>query len=211
LYNSGLHVFLYRARSRYDLTSLRSGIVFAGRLIENTFRRQYLPVALEGLLLRAQLHTLLENHPASQADLVRALELAEPEGCIAVFVEQGPPVAEALAALVEQNNLGSVQPDYVRRILAASSSLERPDKTGSGAPPASLPAEMELEPLIEPLTDREMEVLHLMAQGLKYREIAAELFISLNTVRSHVKAIYGKLNVNNRTHAIAAARQRRIL
>ncbi len=50
-----------------------------------------------------------------------------------------------------------------------------------------------------------------MAAGLKYKEIAARLFISLNTVRYHVKALYGKLNVNNRTQAIAAARQQEIL
>jgi LuxR family maltose regulon positive regulatory protein len=61
------------------------------------------------------------------------------------------------------------------------------------------------------LTDRELDVLRLMAEGLKYKEIAARLFISLNTVRFHVKAIYGKLNVNNRTQAIQRARQLRIL
>jgi len=61
--------------------------------------------------------------------------------------------------------------------------------------------------LFEPLTDREQEVLLLMAGGLKYKEIADKLFISLNTVRSHVKAIYGKLGVNNRTQAIETARQ----
>jgi LuxR family maltose regulon positive regulatory protein len=61
------------------------------------------------------------------------------------------------------------------------------------------------------LTDRELDVLRLIAQGLKYKEIGAKLFISLNTVRYHVKAIYGKLDVNNRTQAIAKARQHRIL
>jgi LuxR family maltose regulon positive regulatory protein len=79
-------------------------------------------------------------------------------------------------------------------------------------PPASGPvALVEPETPVEPLTDRELEVLGLMAEGLKYKEIAARLFISLNTVRFHVKAIYGKLNVNNRTGAIQMARQRRIL
>ena len=61
--------------------------------------------------------------------------------------------------------------------------------------------------LIEPLTDRALDVLRLMSEGLKYKEIAIQLFISLNTVRSHVKAIYGKLNVNNRTQALEVARQ----
>jgi LuxR family maltose regulon positive regulatory protein len=65
--------------------------------------------------------------------------------------------------------------------------------------------------LIEPLTERELEVLRLMAEGLKYEEIAGRLFISLNTVRTYVKGIYGKLNVNNRTKAIAAAHQHRLI
>jgi LuxR family maltose regulon positive regulatory protein len=65
--------------------------------------------------------------------------------------------------------------------------------------------------LIEALTDRELDVLGLMAEGLKYKDIAARLFISLNTVRYHVKAIYGKFNVSNRTQAIARARQLHIL
>jgi LuxR family maltose regulon positive regulatory protein len=65
--------------------------------------------------------------------------------------------------------------------------------------------------LVEPLTERELEVLRLMVEGLKYKEIAARLFVSLNTVRSHVRAIYGKLDANNRTQAIERARQLRIL
>ena len=65
--------------------------------------------------------------------------------------------------------------------------------------------------LIDPLTDRELDVLRLMAGGLKYKEIASKLFISLNTVRFHVKTIYGKLSVNNRTQAIERARQLQIL
>ena len=65
--------------------------------------------------------------------------------------------------------------------------------------------------LIDPLTDRELDVLGLMKEGLKYKEIAERLFISQNTVRFHVKAIYGKLSVNNRTQAIERARQLQIL
>ena len=65
--------------------------------------------------------------------------------------------------------------------------------------------------MIEPLTHRELDVLRLMAEGLKYEDIAHRLFISLNTVRSHVKVIYGKLEVQNRTQAIERARRLQLL
>jgi LuxR family maltose regulon positive regulatory protein len=209
LYNSGLRVLLYRARARRELASLRPGIELADQLIARALQREYVLVALEALLLRAQISATLgngETNGQSQVDYVRALELAEPEGLIGVFVEQGAPVAEALANLVEQDQLGAVQPDYVKRtrfirsILAAFSSSRLPGPTHGG--PAAL---------IEPLTDRELDVLRSMAEGLKYKEIAARLFISLNTVRFHVKAIYGKLNVNNRTQAIEMARRLQLL
>jgi len=203
LYNSSLRVLLYQIRAGRDSASLRPGIELANRLIAGALQSQYIPVALEALLLRAQMHAVLGDHRASQADYARALELAEPEGFIGVFVEQGPPVAEALANLVEQNQLGTVQPGYVERILAAFSRLQPPGAARGEQPAPST--------LIEPLTDRELDVLRSMAEGLKYAETAARLFISLNTVRFHVKAIYGKLNVNNRTKAIERARQLRIL
>ncbi len=198
MYNSGLHLLLYRVRSRADLTGLQDGIAFASRLIENACYGQYLPVALEGLLLRAQMYALLGEQSASRADVVRALELAEPEGFIGLFVEQGLPVAEALAELVRLKQLGTVRPDYVARILVVTEL--------TGTPESEAPAA-----LIEPLTDRELDVLRLIAQGLKYKEIAAELYISLNTIRYHVKAIYGKLGVNNRTQAVDVARELRLL
>jgi len=203
LYNSSLCVLLHQARAGRDLTGLRQGIELANRLIAGALQGQYIIVALEALLLRAQMHTALGDHRASQADYARALELAEPEGFIGIFVEQGPPVAEALANLVEQNQLGTVQSTYVERILAAFSRLQPPGAARGEQPAPSA--------LIEPLTGRELDVLRSMAEGLKYKEIAARLFISLNTVRFHVKAIYGKLNVNNRTQAIEVARQLRIL
>jgi LuxR family maltose regulon positive regulatory protein len=211
LYNSSLRVLLYQAWAGRDLTNLRPRIELANRLIAGALQGQYILVALEALLLRAQMHAALGNSLSSRADYATALELAEPEGFIGIFVEQGPPVAEALTNLVEQDRLGTVQPGYVERILAAFSRLQPPGTTRGEQPAPDLPAGTGPVALIEPLTDRELEVLSLMAKGLKYREIAARLYISLNTVRFHVKAIYGKLNVNNRTQAIEVARQLRIL
>jgi LuxR family maltose regulon positive regulatory protein len=151
------------------------------------------------------------NLAASQADYVRALELAEPESFLGVFVAQGPPVFDALANLAKQNRLGTVKPSYVQRILAAFPKTRPRGTIPSEQPALGLPAGTKPAAPIEPLTDRELEVLRLIAQGQKYKEIATRLFISLNTVRFHVKGIYGKLDVNNRTRAVEKARQLRIL
>jgi LuxR family maltose regulon positive regulatory protein len=211
LYNSSLRLLLHQARGRQDPAKLRTGIELASRLITGALQSQTLLVALEALLLRAQMHAALGNTGASQADYARALELAEPEGILGVFVEQGFPVAGALADLVRQDQLGATQARYVGRILAAFSRLQPPGTARGEQPAPDLPAGIKPVALIEPLTDRELDVLHLMAEGLKYKEIAQRLFISLNTVRSHVKAIYGKLNVNNRTQAVELARRLRIM
>jgi LuxR family maltose regulon positive regulatory protein len=203
LYNSSLRFLLHQTRAGRELTDLRPGIELADRLVAGALKGQYIPVALEALLLRAQMHATLGNSQNSQADYVRALELAEPEGFIGIFVEQGLAVAEALASLVEQNQLRTSQPGYVERILAAFPQVQPSAQDSS--------AEAGPKALIEPLTGRELDVLRLMAEGLKYKEIAKRLFVSLNTVRFHVKAIYGKLAVNNRTQAVEQARRLRIL
>jgi LuxR family maltose regulon positive regulatory protein len=200
LYNSGLRVLLRRARRGDDRVELASGIDLATLLIDRAARGQQLLLALDARLLRAQMHALLGNHLSSRADYARALEQAEPERFVALFVEHGRPVADALAQMLERDQLGAVRPEYVERILAAFPGPQPPDACPE-----------EPVALVEPLTDRELEVLSWMAKGHTYKEVAAQLTISLNTVRFHVKAIYGKLNVNNRTQAVERARQLRLL
>lgn len=208
LYNSSLHFLLHHARTKNEMAGLASGIEWANDLLDRFLERQTILVALEMLLLRAQLHSLMGNDSASQKDYVKALELAEPEGFVSVFVEQGQPVAEALKELVRRNQIGKIRLDYIERILAAFSKSHHPldEKPVPVSSVTSQPMS-----LIDPLTGRELEVLNLMSEGLKYKEIAERLFISLNTVRYHVKTVYGKLNVNNRTQAIKKAHKLQIL
>jgi LuxR family maltose regulon positive regulatory protein len=208
LYNSILRLYLYRSRTEVDPSLLESRIEFANRVIKGAFKSQQQTVALEALMLRAQMHAALEDQAASRADYLETLELAEREGFIGVFVDGGQPVAEALADLVKQKQSGNISQEYIQRILEAFSQSRLPrDQQPARVPPdGSRPTG-----LVEPLTGRELDVLHLMAEGLKYKEIAARLFISLNTVRYHVKAIYGKLNAGNRIQAIEIARQLHIL
>jgi LuxR family maltose regulon positive regulatory protein len=215
LYNCSLHILLYQARSGRNRTNLKPGIELADRLIESSTQKQYGLVLLEALMLRAQMQAERKENgsdrDAYQADVIRALELAEPEGILGIFVEQGPLVAESLADLVKQDRLETVQPEYVERILDAISRSQPTDLTGNRQPAPDFQEGPDMAALVEPLTDREMDVLRLMAEGLKYKEIAESLFISLNTVRFHIKAIYGKLGVRNRTQAVNRARQLRIL
>jgi LuxR family maltose regulon positive regulatory protein len=184
LYNSALRSLLHRR----EITDLKHGVELAGNLITSMLRGQYIPIALKALLLRAQMRTALGDDQAGLADYVRALELAEPEGFISVFVEEGRDAAEALAHLLKHDHLGTVRPAYVEAILAAFSQ-SRPQM----------------------LSDRELDVLRLMAEGLTYNEVAKRLFVSVNTVRTHVKAIYGKLGVSNRTQAIERATRKQLL
>jgi LuxR family maltose regulon positive regulatory protein len=120
--------------------------------------------------------------------LADGLALAEPEGYVRTFLDKGQPMADLLRKAAERD----LSPAYARRLLAAFS---RPP-----APPRRVG-----QPLVEPLSERELEVLALLADGLTYQEIAQALFISLNTVKTHLKNVYGKLGVHNRQEAVAKA------
>jgi LuxR family maltose regulon positive regulatory protein len=202
LYNSALQILLYHAQIKRELESLPSGIDLADRLISGALQSQYLSAALETLLLRAQMHAALGNEQASRADVARALELAEPEGFISIFVEEGSFIAESLAVLRKRDRSDSAQSKYIQTILAACSELRPPSAT-RGEQPVSHPPNT----LVEPLTPRELEVLHLIAAGDSNQTIADKLVITVRAVKKHTGNIYGKLNVSSRTQAIARARQ----
>jgi LuxR family maltose regulon positive regulatory protein len=209
LYLSALRIVLHRARARRELVIVKPGLELADQLIAGALQHQYIIFALEALLVRAQLHAALGDEQASLTDWAQAVELAEPEGFISIFVEEGSPAAAALAALLKHDRLGAVPRTHVEKILAAFAGSQPSDDSRT-SPRLATPAESE-SALIEPLTDRELDVLRLMAEGLKYEEIAGKLFISVNTVRSHVKVIYGKFEVKNRTQAIERARHLQLL
>jgi LuxR family maltose regulon positive regulatory protein len=132
--------------------------------------------------------------------LADALALAEPGAFIRIFVDEGPPMAR----LLYEAQTRGIAPDYVQRLLAAFpiNEPEQVDPSKSQAPESEM---------IEFLSERELEVLGLLAQGLKYNQIAEQLIVSLNTIRSHTKHIYDKLEVNNRTQAIQKANDLNLL
>ena len=142
---------------------------------------------IEILMLRALAHQTQGNIPAPLACLERVVTLAEPEGYVRVFVDEGPPMASLLRAAAKQG----IARNYVRRLLAAVSESEHDSPVKQA--------------LIEPLSERELDVLRLLGTDLDGPDIARELMVSLNTVRTHTKNIYAKLAVNNRRAAVRRA------
>jgi LuxR family maltose regulon positive regulatory protein len=124
--------------------------------------------------------------------LERALSLAEPEGFVRLFVDKGQPMARLLYQAAKRG----IAPEYADQLLAAFPAVE-PAPTALSRPSSEM---------IEPLSERECEVLLLIAEGLSNREIAQRLFLALSTVKVHTYNIYGKLGVHSRTQAVAKAR-----
>jgi LuxR family maltose regulon positive regulatory protein len=163
----------------------------AARLLE-----RLLPAAEQGgrtgrvieiLVLRALAHQALGSPRAALAALERAVTLAEPEGYVRVFADEGPAMASLLRAAARQGT----RPGYVRRLLAAASGAGHNGPVGQG--------------LIEPLSERELDVLRLLGTELDGPAIARELMVSLNTMRTHTRNIYAKLAVTSRRAAVRRA------
>src|SRR5918998_304622 len=132
--------------------------------------------------------------------LVRALALAEPEGFVRLFVDEGPPMAALFSALLRRRNDVSRNGESVKYAGELLGHFAVEASGGEGAQATALPG-------IEPLSERELEVLRLMAAGRSNPQIARELYLAVGTVKSHVHRIYGKLLVRNRTEAVARSRE----
>jgi LuxR family maltose regulon positive regulatory protein len=160
---------------------------------------------LQSLILQAL--ALQGRGDTSQAVTVleRALALAEPAGFFRAFLDQGEP----MAVLLRQAAARGIAPGYVSKLVSALDEEEQRDRGAEGRPPQHpcTPAPL----LIEPLSERELEVLDLIAAGLSNREIADRLFIAVSTVKTHINNIYRKLDVSKRTQAVARARELNLL
>jgi LuxR family maltose regulon positive regulatory protein len=126
--------------------------------------------------------------------------LAEPRGFARSLLDLGPPMLSLLQREVRVDSRG-----YAARLLARAAADDA--KHGARRPARGVGVGI----LIEPLSERELEVLQLMTSAAKYQEMADSLFVSLNTVRTHTKAIYRKLGVNSRTAAVNRARELELL
>jgi LuxR family maltose regulon positive regulatory protein len=190
---------MYRmlARILIDQGELDKGLWLLARLLSVVELAGAEGYALEILVLQAM---ALETHGRNDqalAALERALILGEPEGYVRTFIDEGPQMGRLLRRAVVQG----IAVDYADKLLSA---LEE------GATKAAAPlsgSKGARSPVVEPLSPREAEVLRLLTTPLSHAGMAEELVVSVNTVRSHVKSIYGKLGVHSRMEAVERARE----
>jgi len=155
---------------------------------------------IELLILQSLAAKSAGDAAQAMSTLEQAITLGQTGGFIRIFAEEGPPLAQLLRDALTRG----IAPNYVGQLLAAF-------PTGKLLPEAVTTPPVDQSDLIEPLSEREIEVLEHIAEGFTNPEIADRLYLSLNTVKVHTRNIYGKLGVHNRTTAVARARALGIL
>jgi LuxR family transcriptional regulator, maltose regulon positive regulatory protein len=199
-------VLLALYQSDHSGRSIQEAMGLLDRLLKAAEERGGKGSTIEILVLQALAYHAQGDLPAALQPLQKALTLAEPEGYVRMFVDEGPLMVQLLLEAASRG----MMPDYTGRLLAAfeaeqpRSAVESPLPTPVAAPPEG---HRDDEPLTEPLSQRELEVLGLVAQGLSNQEICKRLYLALDTVKGHNRRIFEKLQVNRRTEAIARARE----
>jgi LuxR family maltose regulon positive regulatory protein len=180
-------VLMARYQDERAERSVHEAIRLLDRLLRAAEEGERAGSVIEILVLRALAYQRHGDIPAALSCLERAVTLAEPEGYVRVFADEGPPMASLLRVAARQQTAGN----YVRQLLAAVTETEQNGPVKQA--------------LIEPLSERELDVLRLLGTELDGPAIARELMVSLNTVRTHTKHIYAKLAVTNRRAAVRRA------
>lgn len=174
--------------------------------IENAVRllNKLEEIAEEGRRMGSLIEILVQKALAyeAQGDIVaafhpleRALKVAEPEEYVGIFIDEGEPMSRLLSEAANQD----IMSGYVDRLLASLKGENQNVENKSKSPDS--------QSLIEPLSERELEILRLIAKGLSNREISERLFLAMPTVKGHNRNIFGKLQVKRRTEAVASARE----
>jgi LuxR family maltose regulon positive regulatory protein len=169
---------------------------------------------IEILGLQAVALDALRNEPAALAALERALRLAEPEGFVRTFVNAGPRMAVLLRQVLARGSTRA----YAEHLLSAFAPVDTQSGTADGQVPRAGPTRgaapapgAAVTPSLEPVTERELQVLRLLAAGASNAEVARELIVEQSTVKTHLIHLYGKLGVHSRTQAVARARALQLL
>jgi LuxR family maltose regulon positive regulatory protein len=157
---------------------------------------------IEIRLLQALAYHRLHEEPQALAALAEAVRLGEPEGYLCSFVEEGEAMEKLLCKLREkQRKVGPTS--YLDRVLATFPKQH----LVSTSQPKRMAKQILVQSLQEPLSERELQVLQLIAQGASNQEIAQKLVIVIDTVKRHVTHIFAKLGVQNRIQAVKRARK----
>jgi len=191
-------VLIVQGRDQLSPSLLHDAFSLLGRLLQNAEARACGSSVLEILLLQSLCLTALGDRNAVFPVFSRALSLAEPEGYVRLFADEGAPMRN----LLREARSRRIAPHVVARLLAAFGAPAEERLAGSSS---------SVGELIEPLTKREREVLHWLSEGASNREIASRLVVSTGTVKKYVYAICGKLGVQSRTQALARARALHLL
>jgi LuxR family maltose regulon positive regulatory protein len=186
--------YIVLARLTMVRGDLMEAIRLLGRLLQMAESAGLTGQVIEVLVLQALSFQAQASPPQAMMALTRALELAEPQGYVRTFVDEGEP----MLALLHHAGSRGVAPDYLDKLLAAFGTT------------AQVPSPMAAV-LIDPLSEREREILRLIAAGLSTDEIADELVIVVGTVRNHIKHIYNKLDAHSRLQAVERARTLNLL
>jgi LuxR family maltose regulon positive regulatory protein len=216
------HIILARAlvvlgRAQAGERHLDNALDLLRRLLEVAESRGWMGKAIEIQVLQALAHQGRDDTDEALIALDCALSIGEPEGYVRTFMDEGAPMARLLSEAIARG----IAPHYARWLLTAVG-----DTTFDETPALPIPSAAEGSPpesemmkdestasthrapsFVEDLSERELEVLRLIAEGLSNREIAERLFLALSTVKVHTRNIYGKLDVHNRTQAVTRARE----
>ncbi len=207
---SYLHEFEHLTLARLEIANPQVNALLA-RLLQAAEAQKRRGSALDILLVQALAHEAQGNRPQALAALKGALSLAEPEGYVRIFVDEGEPMRMLIADFrfsieKQMSSSAHAQLGYTGKLLAAFAPPVNKQSTtpalAAGASVNNPKSEM-----VEPLSERELEVLRLVARGLSNREISERLFLAVNTVKGHNQKIFDKLQVQSRTEAVARARE----
>jgi LuxR family maltose regulon positive regulatory protein len=200
-------VWIAQAGSESAISWLPQAMNLLDRLLKDAEAKARYGSVLDILIVRALGQWAQGTRGDALATIDRALTLAAPEGCIRRFVDEGP----VMTAVLQEAKAGGIAPDYITQILAAFPTQEGGRVQAEADPALQHPSSAIPQPLVEPLSPRELEVLRLMATGKSNAEVAQTLVIAISTVKTHTNSIFGKLQVTSRTQAIARARDLQLL
>ena len=192
-------VLIARHKSEREDRSIHEAVELLERLLKAAEEGERTGSVIEILVLQALALEAQGDIPPALVPLERALTLAQPEGYVRVFLGEEEPMRN----LLRHATASGIASTYTQRLLTAFDFTEQPVSKTSGRPGAP--------GLVEPLTERETEVLRLISVGMTNQEIAGQLVISVATVKRHITNIYGKLGVGHRTQATARANELNLL